>query len=238
MEQNDVKSIVDNWTKQVDELSEIINEFSKQVIYIDIDKKNAENNDKFKRIKQRWDLFCDNINKRIEKLREKIISQLNKIYTKATQNLEPWKSIFDALSALANLKISLTTIVDVVVGIIKALLGVAKLFYELYLNALKTVLAIIVLIEKVITITLKLTTINKLPKVIFRNGETWSPTLTAMKPITLAEITGGSISSEQDLNSFKDEVNLKINEYNNISIDNLTENIEATQDGEEEPNNS
>lgn len=184
MKIGDLSALVESWSKEIDEITEIVDEWSKATIEIDIPIEEADDNEKFKRIKKQWEKFAENIQKRMEALRNKIINTLHKIYEAATDKLEPYKTIAEILLSL---KPDLGAIVEALKKLGEAILAI-------YTEAYQTILEIIQVVAKLSILVAKLSSLT-VPKVVFKYGQTWQPKLEPMEPITLDDIIQGDTVS-------------------------------------------
>lgn len=186
----DISGYIETWEEEIDEIIALVDEWSHATIYIDVTKKNAALSAKWQAFKKKWDSFIAGINKRLAGLRKKIISTLHSIYISAKEKLDAFKNVIDPLLALADLSISLDSIVKCVTAIVNALVGFAKFMYACYLELFETVEEITLCVAKLAILVEKVTT-AKLPRVVFADGEEAELEGPKMESITLTDITEG-----------------------------------------------
>lgn len=129
-------------------------------------------------------MFKENIQKRMDGLRSKIINYLHGIYEKATERLEPAKTIVEMI-------LEIKPDLGFLVKIIKA---IGEYFIQIYQEQLETIQNIITLASKVVTLSQKLSNFTP-PTVQLVDGTTWRPEVPTMEPITLGDITGGATTA-------------------------------------------
>ena len=180
MQVTDLSGLVDNWTKEIEEIIEIVEQWHGATIYIDINQNDIENSKIYQDIMIKWNDFKKNIESRLKGLRKKIVNCLNKIYKQAMEKLQAYKVLAD----LANFSGDLGAVV-------KAIKSIGSFFLATYTELYETTLAIIELTTKVIDLTSKLAQLS-VPKIVLRDNTTISLSPPKWEPITLKDITEGT----------------------------------------------
>lgn len=184
MDMTGINTVVESWEKEIDDITKAVEEWSGKVIYLEVKQSDLDKSEKFKKIKRNMELFKENIQKRMDGLRSKIINYLHGIYERATERLEPSKTIVELL-------LQIKPDLGFLVKIIKA---IGDYFIQIYQEQLETIQNIITLAGKVVTLSEKLSNFTP-PTVKLVDGTTWRPDVPTMEPITLGDITGGTTTA-------------------------------------------
>lgn len=178
MQVADLSSQIDSWNKEIDEITKLVEQWESSVIYIDVDQNNLDSNKKYQQIMRKWDVFKQNIENRLQGLRNKIVEVLKKIYNSAMDRLGPYKALADLATFSGDL--------GAVVGAIKS---IGSFFLAAYTELLETITAITTLVTQVISLTSKLANLSA-PKIVLRDNTNISLPPPKWEPISMSDITG------------------------------------------------
>lgn len=182
MQVADLSSQVDSWTKEIEEITKIVEQWEGAVIYIEVNQKDLENNKKYQQLMRKWNKFKENIEKRLQGLRNKIVSVLHKIYKSALDRLGPYKALADLASFSGDLG-----------AVVNAIKSIGSFFLAAYTELLETTMAILELSTKVINLTSKLANLT-VPRIVLKDNTTISLSPPEWEPITLNDIKNGPTS--------------------------------------------
>ena len=175
----DISAQVDSWTKEIEEITKLVEQWEGSIIYLDINQRDLDNNKKYQAIIRKWNEFKKNIEKRLKGLRNKIIAMLHKIYKSALDRMGPYKALADLASFSGDLS-----------AVVNAIKSIGEFFLAAYNELLQTTLAIIELSTKVINLTSKLANLS-VPKIVLRDNTNISLPPPEWEAITLNDIQNG-----------------------------------------------